>query len=109
MNTSTTPGGRSPERQEGYPILVCELLSQLRAVAYLERVTVSGPARVRRAKKALLHALETQEQRKGFSLVEILSPCPTYWRMPPDRAMQWIEETMTEVFPPGVYKDWAEA
>ena len=108
MITATTPKGRSPERLEGYPIRVCEMLSQLGGAAYLERVAVSGPARVRRVKKAMHRALDTQEARRGFSLVEVLSPCPTYWRMQPADAMAWIEKEMMQVFPLGVYKDWAE-
>lgn len=105
MVTATTPRGRSPERLEGYPIKVCELLAQLQAVAYLERVAVSGPARVRRAKKAIHRALDVQEAKLGFGLVEILSPCPTYWRRAPAEAMSWIEEEMQKIFPLGVYKD----
>ena len=108
MRTATTPRGRSPERLEGYPIRVCELLNQLQAVAYLERTSVSGPGRVRGVKKAIHHALDTQEQNRGFSLVEILSPCPTYWRKPPGAAMDWIETEMMKIFPLGVYRDWTE-
>jgi len=106
MTTATTPSGRNPEALEGHPIHVCELLAVLGGTAYLERVTVTSPARVRQAKKALHHAIETQEQRKGFSLVEVLSPCVTYWRKAPLDAMQWIDEHMSRVFPLGVYKNW---
>ena len=108
MTTSTTPRGRSPEALEGHPIRVCELLSVLEGTSYLERVTVNTPARVGKTKKAIHRAVETQEQRKGFSLVEILSPCVTYWRKSPVEAMEWIDDEMTDVFPLGVYKDWAE-
>jgi len=107
MRTATTPKGRDPKRFEGSPIRMCELLNTLDAPAYLERVSVSGPARVRQTKKALHHAFETQEQGKGFSLVEVLSPCPTYWRKPPAEAMKWIEDEMMKVFPLKVFRDWA--
>ena len=84
------------------------IVSVLGGTAYLERVTVSTPAHVRRAKKAIHHAIETQEACKGFSLVEILSPCPTYWRMEPVDAMAFIDESLTETFPLGVCKDWTQ-
>ncbi len=102
QKTTTTPFGRKAE-VEGYPIRVCELLATLKGVAYLERVTVTSPAQVRRAKRAIERAFQIQREKKGFSLVEILSPCPTYWRMPPTTAMKHIEETMTKTFPLGVY------
>ncbi|NLF30227.1 MAG: 2-oxoglutarate oxidoreductase [Planctomycetes bacterium] len=106
MVTATTPRGRNPQALEGHPIRVCELLRSLDGVAYLERVSVNKPANVHKAKKAILHAIETQEARRGFSLVEVLSPCPTYWRKAPTDAMAWIGDVMMKTFPLGVYKDW---
>ena len=106
MKTTTSPRGRDP-LNEGYPIRVCELLSSLERAAFLARGTVTSPRRVRQTKKLLERAFDTQELKKGFSLVEILSPCPTYWRKAPAEAMAFIEEEMTKVFPLGVVKDWS--
>jgi len=105
QKTATTPAGRNPE-SEGCPIRVCELLAGLDRTAYLERTTLFSPRHVRRTKRAIEHAFDTQLQRRGFSLVEILSPCPTYWRMSPCEAMRHIETVMTQTFPLGVIKDW---
>jgi 2-oxoglutarate/2-oxoacid ferredoxin oxidoreductase subunit beta len=105
QRTSTTLGGRDPA-QAGHTIRVCELLATLDGPAYLTRTTVSSPRMVRRTKKAIAKAFLAQEQKAGFSLVEILSPCPTYWRMDPVDSMKWIDSHMTEVFPLGTYRDW---
>ncbi len=104
--TTTSPYGRSAEN-EGHPIRVCELLATLEATAFLARGTLTSPKEVRRTKKLLHHAFETQEKEKGFGLVEILSPCPTYWHMTPTGAMRHIDEEMTKIFPLGIIKDWA--
>jgi 2-oxoglutarate ferredoxin oxidoreductase subunit beta len=106
MKTSTTPLGRNP-LTEGCPIRVCELLATLERTAFLARTTVTSPKRVREAKRLIERAFDTQEQKKGFSLVEILSPCPTYWRMPPTEAMEFIEKEMVKTFPLGIIKDWS--
>jgi 2-oxoglutarate ferredoxin oxidoreductase subunit beta len=99
--TATTPTGRNALGQ-GYPLQVSELLAILPGAIYIERCALSGPAQVRKTKKAIKHAFELQvEGAEGLSLVEVLSPCPTYWRMPPAKAMQWIEREMTKVFPLG--------
>jgi len=105
--STTSPRGRDPAN-EGYPLQVCELLATLRAPAYLERVALSTPARVRRARKAILKAFQTQIDGRGFSLVEFLSPCPTYWRMTPQEAVQRIEEDLLPIFPLGTFRDWEE-
>lgn len=103
--TATTQDGRQAERQ-GYPLQVCELLAVLPGAIYVERCALSGPARIRHAKKAVKHAFELQVNgAKGLSLVELLSPCPTYWRMPPAKAMEWIETEMIKVFPLGCFRD----
>ncbi len=102
--TATTPKGRTIA-QEGYPLAVCELLAVLPGTIYIERCALSSPAQVRKAKKALKHAFELQiNGAQGFSLVELLSSCPTYWRMTPAKAMEWIEKEMTKVFPLGRLK-----
>jgi 2-oxoglutarate ferredoxin oxidoreductase subunit beta len=103
--TATTQRGRDTEAN-GYPLKVAELLSILPGTVYVERCALSNPARIRQAKKAVKHAFELQlKGAKGLSLVELLSTCPTYWRMPPAESMQWIETEMVKVFPLGCLKD----
>lgn len=102
--TTTSPFGRNT-RTEGPPIKVCELLSCLENTSYLERVSVSSPANVKKTKKAIKKSFEHQQRKTGFSLVEILSPCPTNWRMDPLKSCRWIDEVMSKVFPLGVIKE----
>ena len=104
QKTTTSPRGRNP-KTEGPPIRVCELLAGLSRTSYLERVAVTSPANVRKAKSAIVRAFEHQLRRSGFSLVEILSQCPTNWKMDPVAACRWIDEEMTAVFPLGVVKE----
>ena len=106
QKTKTTPRGRDV-RTEGYPIKICELLSHLEATRLLARVTVSTPSRVRQAKRMIKRAFRYQMEGIGFSLVEVLSPCPTYWRIKPVECARFIEETMAKTFPLGVVKDAA--
>ena len=102
--TATTPKGRSAIEQ-GYPLQVSELLATLPGTIYIERCALSSVARVRKTKKAIKHAFELQlDGAEGLSMVEVLSPCPTYWRMSPAKAMEWIESNMTKVFPIGRLK-----
>jgi len=105
MRTATTPRGRNP-LNEGCPIRVCELLATLDRTAFLARGTITTPRHVRETKRLIERAFDTQEQKKGFSLVEILSPCPTYWRMEPTAAIEFIEREMVKTFPLGIVKDW---
>jgi len=105
--TSTTPAGRD-KVTHGNPLHVCELLSQLDGAAYLTRVTVSSPKAIRATKRAIERAFQCQDEKRGFSLVEVLSPCPTYWRMAPAEAMKFIDEEMVKTFPLGTMKDWEE-
>lgn len=103
--TATTQQGRD-SRNQGYPLQISELLAVLPGAVYLERCALNGVARIRQAKKAVKHAFELQATGvAGLSLVELLSPCPTYWRMSPAKAMEWIEKEMTKVFPLGCLKD----
>ncbi|RVU97602.1 2-oxoglutarate oxidoreductase [Coriobacteriales bacterium OH1046] len=102
--TQTSPYGRDPASQ-GYPIKVCELLATLDAPAYLERVTVNNVKNVRIAKRAIKKAFQNQVEGKGFSLVEVLSTCPTNWGMTPQKALEWIDEAMIPEYPLGVYRD----
>ena len=102
--TATTPKGRKSVG-EGYPLQVAELLALLPGAIYVERCSVHDPAEVRKAKKAIKHAFELQVNgAEGLALVEVLSPCPVYWRMTPAKAMEWIENEMTKVFPLGRLK-----
>jgi 2-oxoglutarate ferredoxin oxidoreductase subunit beta len=102
--TATTPRGRTSTEQ-GWPLQVSELLAVLPGTIYIERCALSSPAGVRKTKKAIRHAFELQlNGAEGMSLVEVLSPCPTYWRMSPAVAMKWIDEEMIKVFPLGRLK-----
>ena len=102
--TQTSPYGRDPKTQ-GYPIRICELLATLDGPEYLERVTVNSVPHVRQAKKAIKKAFQNQIEGKGFSLVEVVSSCPTNWGVTPLEAMKWIDEKMLPQYPLGVYRD----
>ena len=104
QKTATSPYGRDPKR-EGYPMKVCELLSSLEGVVYLERVAVSSPKNIIAAKKAIKKAFTNQIEGKGFSLVEVLSQCPVDWGMTPQNSIKWVEDVFVKAFPLGVYKD----
>jgi len=104
QKTTTTPAGRH-KTLDGYPVKVCELLSQLQGVAYAQRCTLTSPAQVNKTKKAIRKAFQCQKDGLGFSLVEILSPCPTNWKMSSIDSCKWIDEVMSKEFPLGVFKD----
>ncbi|MGB2936847.1 MAG: thiamine pyrophosphate-dependent enzyme [Phycisphaerae bacterium] len=104
QKTTTTPKGRSIVN-EGFPLRVSEMLATLEEPVYIERCIVGTPRDIRRTKNAIKKSLRVQRDLKGFSLIEILSPCPTYWRVPPNKAVAYIEEYFEEVFPRGVIKD----
>jgi 2-oxoglutarate ferredoxin oxidoreductase subunit beta len=104
--TTTTPQGRKAS-SEGYPLKISELLAVLPGAIYIERCSLHNPTQIRNTKKAVRHAFELQiNNAPGLSLVEILSPCPTYWRMSPAKAMEWMETEMTKVFPLGRLKEF---
>ncbi|MBE7443911.1 MAG: 2-oxoglutarate oxidoreductase [Planctomycetia bacterium] len=107
QKTATTPAGRDMANC-GHPIRVCELLAVLEGTSYLERVSLSSPENIRKTKKAIEKGFKTQIEKKGFSLIEILSPCPIYWRMDPNEAMRHIDEEMSRTFPLGVVKNWEQ-
>ncbi len=102
--TQTSPYGRDAQTA-GYPIRICELLSTLDGVAYLERVSVDTPKNVRKAKKAIRKAFDYQMEGRGYSLIEVVSTCPTNWGMTPEQATEWMRENMLPYYPVGVYKD----
>lgn len=98
QKTTTTPEGRNPEHF-GIPVRLCEMLATIPSEAFIERVAVNSPANIRKAKRAIKGAFEFQLTGKGFSLVEILSACPTNWGLSPFAALQWIDEKMIPYFP----------
>ena len=102
--TQTSPYGRDTNLC-GFPIKVCEMLSQLDGPEYLERVAVNNVKNIKNAKKAIKKAFENQINNKGFSLVEVISSCPTNWGLTPKKALEWIDEKMIPYYPLGVYKD----
>jgi 2-oxoisovalerate ferredoxin oxidoreductase beta subunit len=104
QKSTTTPRGRTAQN-EGYPLHVCELLASLEAPVYLERVALGDNKQIMKAARAVRRAIENQVKGLGFSLVEILSPCPTVWRKTPLDAQRWVHEEMIKVFPLGVYRD----
>jgi 2-oxoglutarate ferredoxin oxidoreductase subunit beta len=104
QRSTTSPAGRG-ENKEGPPIKVCELLSSLGGVTYLERVAVSTPKDIIKAKKAIKKGFTNQIAGKGFSLIEILSMCPTDWKVTPGAAVDFVNNEMKKVFPLGVIKD----
>jgi 2-oxoglutarate ferredoxin oxidoreductase subunit beta len=104
QNTTTTPGGREIKR-DGGPLNLSEMLRLVEGTVYLERTAVNSPKNIIKTKRAIKKAFKVQIANLGFSLVEILSPCPTNWKMSPVDACNWIEETMTSVFPIKVIKD----
>ena len=104
QNTTTSPGGRK-EQRDGFPINLSEMLAIARGSAYIERTSLSSPAHILKTKKAIAKAFHVQLEGYGFSLVEVLSPCPTNWKMDPVEACKWIDEVMAIHFPIGVIKD----
>lgn len=102
--TQTSPYGRDVNTV-GYPVKICEMLSKLDGATYLERVAVDDVKHVRAAKAAIKKAFQNQIEGKGFSLVEVLSTCPTNWGMTPEKALSWLRENMIPYYPLGVCKD----
>lgn len=102
--TQTTPYGRDV-KIAGNPIRVCEMLATLDGVALAQRVAVDSVPHVREAKKAIQKAFENQQKGLGFSIVEVISSCPTNWGLTPVEALDWLRENMIPYYPLGVYKD----
>ena len=105
--TETTPYGRDV-KLAGYPIRVSEMISTLTGACYVERVSVDTVPNVIKAKKAIKKAFENQLEGKGFSLIEVLSICPTNWGLSPDEAFKWLRENMIPYYPLGIKKDTTE-
>lgn len=104
MKASTAPKGRIPE-EHGYPMHMCEILDQLTAPAYLERTSCNTPQNVMKTKKAIKKAFQNQIDGKGFSMVEIVTSCPTNWGLEPLDALDFIEQKMLPEYPLGVIRD----
>jgi 2-oxoglutarate ferredoxin oxidoreductase subunit beta len=104
QKSTTTPGGRNMNR-DGGPINLSEMLALVNGSAYIERTAVNSPRNIRRTKKAIKKAFEVQMEGLGFSLIEILSPCPTNWKMTPVEACKWIGEYSSEIYPIKIIKD----
>jgi len=102
--TQTTPYGRDTAAA-GYPVRVVEMLSTLEGTTYAERCAVDTVKNVLAAKKAIRKAFQNQVDKKGFSIVEILSTCPTNWGLTPVKSLDWLRENMIPYYPLGVYKD----
>lgn len=103
QKTATTIAGRDI-KAHGYPLKISEMLAHLAGVKYIERTSLSGPQEILKTKKAIKQAFQNQIDGVGFSLVEILSPCPTYWSLTPQQSMEWIRDVMTKEFPLGKIK-----
>ncbi|HQJ31649.1 MAG TPA: thiamine pyrophosphate-dependent enzyme, partial [Syntrophales bacterium] len=102
--STTTPPGRTA-LLDGHPIHLSEILGHLPGTSYIERCAVNTPVNIVKAKKAIKKAFQNQLDGIGFSLVEILSQCPTNWKMTPVDACRWVKEVMAKEFPLGVIKD----
>jgi len=103
QKTATTPFTRRPA-EDGFPFKIMEMMAVLPGVTYLERTSVCSPKEVFNTARAIKRSFETQLENKGFSMVEVLSPCPTYWGMTPLKAMKRIEEVVVKEYPLGVIK-----
>jgi 2-oxoglutarate ferredoxin oxidoreductase subunit beta len=101
--TQTTPYGRDVN-YSGYPIHICEMLSTLDGVAFAERVSVHDIKNINNAKAAIKKGFQTQIDKKGFSIIEVLSTCPTNWGLEPIEAFKWLQDNMIPYYPLGDYK-----
>ncbi|MDR0623178.1 MAG: 2-oxoglutarate oxidoreductase [Treponema sp.] len=106
QKAATAPGGRDPDAAGmGYPIRVSELLATLEGARYIARGAVNNAANARKTKQYIRRAFEAQMRGEGFTMVEVLSPCPTNWSMDPVQAVEWLENNMIPVFPLGEIKN----
>jgi 2-oxoglutarate ferredoxin oxidoreductase subunit beta len=103
QKTTSSPGGRDVE-QMGFPIRMAEILATMDGAGYIVRRSLHDPKNIRKAKKAIRLAFEAQMRGLGFSMVELLSTCPTNWGMEPQEALDWVEQRMVPVFPLGDFK-----
>ena len=104
QKTATTPLGRNPSSGDGWPLKVSEMLRPLRGVTSIVRTSVDNPQRVKETYKYIKEGFLNQIDKKGFSLIEVLSPCPTIWKKDPISSLEWINTDMVKEFPLGVIK-----
>lgn len=104
MRASTAPKGRQPE-EHGYPMDMCKVINELTAPVYIERTSCNTPQNVIKTKKAIKKAFQNQLDGKGFSLIEVVSNCPTNWGLDAIQSLEFIEEKMLPQYPLGVYRD----
>jgi 2-oxoglutarate ferredoxin oxidoreductase subunit beta len=104
QKTTTSKDGRK-EETAGYPIKISEMLATLEGASYICRTSLDSPGHIQTTKKAIKKAFQYQIDKKGFGLVEVLSPCPTDWWMNPVEALSWMQKNMAQVFPLGTIKD----
>jgi 2-oxoglutarate ferredoxin oxidoreductase subunit beta len=102
--TQTSPYGRNTAA-DGFPVRVCELLATLDGVALAQRVAMDSPRNIRAAKRAIKKAFDYQIEGVGYTIIEVISTCPTNWGLAPDKAMEWLRENMLPQYPLGVYRD----
>lgn len=104
MKATTAPNGRNPI-EHGYPMHMCEVLDKLTAPVYLERTSCNTPGNVAKTKKAIRKAFQNQLDKKGFSMVEVVTSCPTNWGLDALKSLEYIEEKMLKEFPLGMVRD----
>jgi 2-oxoglutarate ferredoxin oxidoreductase subunit beta len=104
LESTTTPGGRDADR-DGTPIDLSRMIAVCDRVVYVERCSLTSVKNIKKAKKAIKKCFQVQLDNLGFALVELLSPCPTNWKMTPSQAWKWVEQQMTKTYPLGVIKD----
>ncbi len=104
QKTTTTTSGRSAKR-EGYPLRICELLSTIEGAAYIERTSLDSYKNLTKTKRAIEKSFRCQMEGRGFSLVEILSPCPVDWKLTPKDSLLWIQKELIPIYPLGTFKD----
>lgn len=107
QKTTTSPDGRS-EALSGKPIKISEMLATIDGAKFVERVSVDSPTNVKKAKKAIKKAFQCQLEGKGFSIVEVLSTCPTNWGLTPVKSLEWVKENMIPYYPLGNFRDFEE-
>lgn len=105
QKTTTTPEGRNPHNGDGWPLKVSEILAQLVGVCFVARGTLTNPGQVLKTYRYIKNAFVNQIEKKGFSMVEVLSPCPTLWQKTPADSMAWIEKELMQNFPLGIVKE----
>ena len=106
--TQTSPFGRDTKTM-GFPVRVCEMLATLDGPALVQRVSVDSPKNIRQAKAAIKKAFSYQVDGVGYSIIEVISSCPTNWGLSPEKALDWLRENMLPYYPLGVFKDVADA